>query len=249
VGRTRDPIAAGVHRLGSPLVNFYLVEENGRYSLVDAGLPAHFDVLLAHLRDHDIDPHDIDAVVLTHAHGDHVGIAERVRTEAQARVLVHGADAQMARTAKQRLGNTGAFVRQLWRPTAWRLIAHLTRGGGLKVKRIEDLHTFRDGDVLDVPGHPTVVATPGHSHGHSVLLLEDRGVLFTGDALCSRNPLTGRTGPQVMPTAFNASTEQALASLDRIAALEADTLLFGHGEPWREGAASAVERARELGPS
>jgi glyoxylase-like metal-dependent hydrolase (beta-lactamase superfamily II) len=248
MGRTRDPIAAGVQRLGSPLVNFYLVEEGGRYTLVDAGLPAHFDDLLAHLAANGIDRHDIDAVVLTHAHLDHAGIAERVRTEAQARVYVHGADAQMARTAKQP-GNPAAVIPYLWRPAAWRLLAHATRGGAMKIKRIEDLHTFRDGDVLDVPGHPTVIATPGHSHGHSALLLADRGVLFTGDALCSRNPLTGRGGPQIMPRPLNASSDQALASLDRIAALEADTLLFGHGDPWHGGAASAVERARELGPS
>jgi glyoxylase-like metal-dependent hydrolase (beta-lactamase superfamily II) len=248
VGRAGEPIAAGVQRLGSSLVNFYLVEENGHYTLIDAGLPVHFDGLAALLAAQGADLHDIDAVVLTHAHVDHVGIAERVRTEAQAKVHVHGADAQMARTAKPPNSPAGV-IPYVWRPTTWRLLGHLARGGGLRIPRIEDLHTFRDGDVLDVPGHPTVVATPGHSHGHCALLLADRGVLFTGDALCSRNPLTGRAGPQIMPSAFSADTEQALASLDRLAPLDADTLLFGHGGPWRQGAAAAVERARELGPS
>jgi glyoxylase-like metal-dependent hydrolase (beta-lactamase superfamily II) len=248
VGRVTDPVAAGVQRLGSSLVNFYLVEEGGRYTLVDAGLPAHFGGLAARLDELGADLHDVDAVVLTHPHADHVGIAERVRTEAQARVHVHGADAQLARTAKQPDGPAG-ILPHLWRPTALRLVWHMARGGATRIRRIEDLTTFVDGDVLDVPGHPTVVATPGHTHGHSSFLLADRGVLFTGDALGSRHPFTGRVGPQLMPSAFNASTEQALASLDRIAGLEADTLLFGHGEPWHDGAAAAVERARELGPS
>ena len=52
-----------------------------------------------------------------------------------------------------------------------------------------------------------------------------------------------------MPPAFNTSTQRALASLDRIAGLAVSHLLFGHGEPWTDGARSAVERARELGPS
>ena len=47
-----------------------------------------------------------------------------------------------------------------------------------------------------------------------------------------------------MPPTMTVNTPQALASLDRIAALEADTVLVGHGEPWTEGAAAAVERAK-----
>jgi glyoxylase-like metal-dependent hydrolase (beta-lactamase superfamily II) len=190
--------------------------------------------------------HDVEAVVLTHAHPDHVGIAERLRTEAQAKVYVHEADAQMARTAK---GPTPTgLVRYLWRPTTWRLLAHFA-GNGLRTPRIADVTTFTDGDVLDVPGRPRVIATPGHTYGHCALHLEGDGVLFTGDALCGTNPFTGRRGPQIMPTPVNSSTDQALASLDRIAGADAGHLLFGHGDPWTGGALAAVERARELGPS
>ncbi len=243
-------VAPGVHRLGSSLVNVYLVEEDGRYTLVDAGLPGYFGQVPALMEALGADLHDIDAVVLTHAHPDHIGIAERIRTEAQARVHVHDADAQLARTAG-RAQTEGSIAGSAWRPATLRMLTHVARNGGLRAPRIEDVATFADGAELDVPGRPTVIWTPGHSHGHCSLLLADRGVLFTGDALCSRHPLTGRTGPQLMPAAFNASTEQALASLDRLAGVDAPTLLFGHGEPWSAGAAAAVARARarELGPS
>jgi glyoxylase-like metal-dependent hydrolase (beta-lactamase superfamily II) len=117
------------------------------------------------------------------------------------------------------------------------------------VPRLEDVTTYADGAELDVPGRLTVVRTPGHSHGHSTLLLADRGVLFAGDALCTRNPLTGQTGPQLMPAAVNASTEQALASLDRLEPIEASITLFGHGEPWTGTPAEAVARARALAPA
>lgn len=245
-----DPVqvAPGVHRLGSPFVGFYLVEESGAYTLVDAGLPAHFDQLLELVERLGADLHDVEAVVLTHAHTDHLGIAERVRTEAQARVHIHGADAQRAR-APGGTDHERGLLAYAWRPAAIRFVAHMIRGGARRVPRIEDLHTFTDGAALDVPGRPTVIATPGHTHGHCSLLLPDRGVLLIGDALCHRNPLTGRPGPQVMPAAFNASTEQAFASLDRLAGVEADVVLFGHGEPWTGGVAAAIERAQELGPS
>ena len=237
-------VAPGVHRLGSSLVNFYLVEEDGRYTLVDAGLPAYFDQLPALMEALGADLHDIEAVVLTHGHGDNIGIAERVRTEAQARVHIHGADAQLARTAAAG-GGAGNVLGDMWRPSAIRFVVHLLRNGGMKTQRIEDLITFADGATLDVPGRPTVIGTPGHSHGHCALLLADRGVLFAGDALCTYNWLKGTTGPQLMPHAFNVSPEQALASLDRLAPIEADVLLCGHGDPWTGGVAAAVAQARD----
>jgi glyoxylase-like metal-dependent hydrolase (beta-lactamase superfamily II) len=233
-GPTR--IADGVYRLGTTFVNFYLVEEDGRFTVVDAGVPGYFDQVPAALAELGHPLQAIEAVVLTHAHPDHVGIAERLRTEAQARVYVHEADAQMARTAKAP-PPTG-IVKHLWRPTTLRLLAHFATNG-VTTPRIADVATYTDGDVLDVPGRPRVVATPGHTYGHCALALD--GLLFTGDALCGRNPLTGREGPQLMPSAFNTSTEQAFASLDRLAGVDAEQLLFGHGEPWTQGTAAAVE--------
>jgi glyoxylase-like metal-dependent hydrolase (beta-lactamase superfamily II) len=241
-------VAPGVHRLGSALVSFYLVEDAGRFTLVDAGLPGFFDQLPRALGHLGADLHDVEAVVLTHAHPDHIGIAERVRTEAQARIHVHASDAQMARTATVPNG-IGSLLPYIRRPAAWRFVGHTTRYGAARTPRVEDVTTFADGAVLDVPGRPAVIATPGHSHGHCALLLADRGVLLAGDALCSRNPLTGRHGPQIMPAAFNASTAQALQSLERLDGVAARIVLFGHGEPWTRGLEAALAAARGLGPS
>src|SRR3954452_20146407 len=93
-------IADGVHRLGTELVNFYLVEEGGRCTLVDAALSGYYDGLVEALRDNGKSVDAINAVVLTHAHGDHIGLAERVRTEAGAAAHSHADDAEMARTGK-----------------------------------------------------------------------------------------------------------------------------------------------------
>jgi glyoxylase-like metal-dependent hydrolase (beta-lactamase superfamily II) len=242
-------IAPGVYRLGTRHVNFYLVEDGGRYTVVDAGVPGYYGQVVHALEQLGAQLSDIEAVVLTHADADHIGIAERLRSEAQATVYVHEADARVARTGKFK-NTEGNVLKHLWRPSTWSLLVHFARTGGGRPHRIADVDTFTDGAVLDVPGRPRVIATPGHSYGHVAVLLErDGGVMFTGDALCSRNPLTGRSGPQIMPTAFNTSTAQALASLDRIEGLEVATLAFGHGDPWTEGAAAAVARAHEQGPS
>ena len=74
-------------------------------------------------------------------------------------------------------------------------------------------------------------------------------MLLTGDVLATRNPLTGRVGPQVMPSGLNRDTPQALRSLDVLERVPADVLLPGHGEPWTDGAAEAARLARVAGPS
>ena len=65
----------------------------------------------------------------------------------------------------------------------------------------------------------------------ALVLLEGRRLPFTGDGLVTRNPLTGRQGPQVMPRALNRDSRQALQSLAKLEDLPADVVLPGHGEP------------------
>ena len=243
---TRE-VAPGIHRLGNELVNFYVVEDGSRLALVDAGLPGFRGQLEEFLTGRGRTLGDIEAVLLTHAHGDHVGVAERVR-QAGATVHVHEADAEMARTAKPQSRERG--MRPYFRHGAtWRLLITGMRLGGARTPKIASVSTFAEGDELDVPGHPRIVHAPGHSNGHVVFHFPDRGALLAGDVIVTYNPLTGRSGPQIMPGAFNVSSGQALASLERIETLEAGVLVVGHGDPWTGGVAEAVARAREAGPS
>ena len=47
----------------------------------------------------------------------------------------------------------------------------------------------------------------------AALLLDGRRVLLTGDVLATRNPVTGRVGPQIMPSALNRDTPMALRAM------------------------------------
>ena len=110
------------------------------------------------------------------------------------------------------------------------------------------MSTFAEGDELDVPGHPRIVHAPGHSNGHVVFHFPDRGALLAGDVIVTYNPLTGRPGPQIMPGAFNVSSAQAIASLERIESLEAGVLVVGHGDPWTDGVAERLRGLARPGP-
>jgi glyoxylase-like metal-dependent hydrolase (beta-lactamase superfamily II) len=239
-------VAPGIHRLGNAMVNFYLVEADGGLTLVDAGVPGFYDELEEFLRSRGRAVADIDVLLLTHAHSDHVGIAERVRG-AGVPVRIHELDAEQARTAKSHPREGGMLPYLRYRQT-WRLLAMGVRAGALRPVKIADVTPFREGE-LDVPGRPRVIHTPGHSPGHVVFHFAEQGALIAGDALCTWNPLTGRPGPQIMPGAFSFSNAQTLESLGRIEPIEAGALLVGHGDPWTAGVAAAVARAREAGTS
>jgi glyoxylase-like metal-dependent hydrolase (beta-lactamase superfamily II) len=241
-------VAKGVHRLTQGVCNFYLIEDGGRLVLVDAGAPGDWKLFVATVAQLGRQLGDLDAILLTHAHSDHTGFAERGRTEAGSRVWVHSADETVAKTGKEP-GNDGKIRSYLFKAEFYRTVFSLVRRGAWKIVPIADVSTFGDGEVIDVPGRPRVVHAPGHTAGTSGLILDDRRIALTGDSLVTRNPLTGRVGPQIMPSAFNHNTEQALGSLDRLEGITADVVLPGHGEPWTEGMADAVRAAKAAGRS
>jgi glyoxylase-like metal-dependent hydrolase (beta-lactamase superfamily II) len=242
-------VAANVHRLGSALVNFYAVVDRERVTIVDAGVPGYRHQVDDLLQSVGRRLADVEAVVLTHAHVDHVGVAEMLRRAAGVRVFVHSGDEELARTAKAVGKNEGSMLPYLRHGAAWRLLFELGRAGGLKSRPIQDVTTFVDGELLDVPGRPRVVHTPGHTDGHCALVFPEAGVVFAGDAICTLNPLTGDRTPQLMPKAFTRSVSQAIESLGRLAEIDASILLPGHGEPWTQGVRLAAEQARSRGPT
>jgi glyoxylase-like metal-dependent hydrolase (beta-lactamase superfamily II) len=89
--------APGIHRIEDAYTNWYLVEEGSRLTVVDTGVRSSwesFHAALEHLGRH---ADQVEAVVLTHAHFDHVGFAERARTELGVPVWVHEDDVPLTR--------------------------------------------------------------------------------------------------------------------------------------------------------
>jgi glyoxylase-like metal-dependent hydrolase (beta-lactamase superfamily II) len=230
-------VAAGVHRFGSRFVNWYVIEEGGRLTLVDAGLRGYWRQVPPALRSLGRRVEDVEAVVLTHAHVDHVGFAERARATGAA-VRVHEADTDPGLRRYPPL-------HLYWRPASWPFMLHGVRNGLPGTPPVAEVASFVDGEVLDLPGRPRVHHAPGHTRGSCALLLADASVLFSGDALVTYDPYTGRRGPRLLVRGVNEDDRQALGSLDELARLNARTVLPGHGEPWRDGAAAAAARARE----
>ncbi len=239
-------VAPGVHRLTSIYTNWYLLQEGGRLTVLDAGLPRDWSAFSSALSRLGHTPSDIDAVLITHHHPDHAGNAERMRSSG-ARVLSHPADAPYLR-GERHLSNRG-IARFLWRPWYARYMLGYLAKGITRTSPVARLDELADGEDLDVPGRPRVVHAPGHTAGSCALFLQDRSLLFSGDALVTldltRGP-RGRAGPQIVRGPHTEDAALAVESLDVLASTNAGTVLPGHGEPWVDGIKRAVDIARQL---
>jgi glyoxylase-like metal-dependent hydrolase (beta-lactamase superfamily II) len=236
-------LTTGVVRLGTDIVNWYLVADETGVTVVDAAVAGYRPQLEPGLALLGRELGDIRAVLLTHGDADHTGVAPAIRAETGAPIHIHPADEVLVRSPRPKKTD-GSILRELRRPGLWRLFAHFARNGALRPPKIPETSALADGETVDVPGRPEVIHAPGHTPGHVAFLFAANRALFVGDMLCTWNPLTGDRGPQLMPRAFNTSTPQARESLARVEGLEADLVLPGHGDPWTEGPATAVARAR-----
>uniref|UniRef100_A0AAU1LKV1 MBL fold metallo-hydrolase n=1 Tax=Streptomyces sp. NBC_00148 TaxID=2903626 RepID=A0AAU1LKV1_9ACTN len=232
-------LAPHLYRLGNDLVACYLVDTPDGITLIDAGLPGHWRDLQRELRSLGKSADDIRGLVLTHGDSDHIGFAERLRSEHGVPVYVHAADAVRARTGDKPKVAVGPM-----RPGATLgFFGYSLRKNGLRTRYVRDVTEFGDGDVLDLPGRPEIVGMPGHSPGSVAVHVPVADAVFVGDALTTRHVLTGRTGPQ--PAPFTDDPAEALDSLDRIAGLSASWVLPGHGAPWRVSPGEVGEAVRK----
>jgi glyoxylase-like metal-dependent hydrolase (beta-lactamase superfamily II) len=232
-------IRPSLHRLGSSLVNSYLIEDAGQVTIIDAGLPGYWGDLPTELAAMGRTLDDVRAVVLTHGDTDHIGYAERLRRERGVPVLVHELDAGRAR---REVGKPSTGWGPIKLGPLLGFLVYTGRKGGLRIPPLTEVGTFGDGAILDVPGAPRVVHLPGHTPGSVALHVPALDAIFLGDSFTTRSVLTGELGPRQAP--FTLEPDRALASLAKLDGIEATWVLPGHGEAWSGGLPEALRQIR-----
>lgn len=235
-------VTRGIHRLGGKRHNFYLVAEGGRATVIDSGGSRELPALESGLASLGLGLDAVEAILITHAHTDHIGFARRA-SERGISVRAHEGEVGYVRDRSQG-SQIGPRDVPLWSPRIWLFLAEMIRSGAERGYPVPNVEAVRDGEVLDLPGRPRVVATPGHTAGHASYYLEDRKVVFSGDALVTMDLLSRSRGPLLLPEVFHHDAALAAESLDRLEALDAEVLLPGHGDVWHGDVAEAVAAAR-----
>ena len=232
-------VAEGVEQFESEgLVNWFVVETDEGPVAVDAGFPGAW-------KDIEHRAGELRAILITHGHIDHLGFAPIAEREHGIPVYVPERDLALTKRPLHYARSERLPLRYLHLAPTRRVYWRGLRAIAILGKTLDSPKTYGDGDEL--PGGFRAVFTPGHTKGHMALHLPDRDVLFAGDAIVTHDPYTDRTGPRLVARSATWNSAVNLESLDRIEQTGASTLVCGHGEPWREGAAAAAGAAREAG--
>jgi glyoxylase-like metal-dependent hydrolase (beta-lactamase superfamily II) len=251
---------AGIHRIALPTpflvgrINCYLIEDEP-LTLIDTGPNSgkSLDGLERALAAHGRRIEDLELILLTHQHMDHIGLLEILARRSGAEVaaldllapylanfsMSAAADDEFAQGVMRRHGVPGDLATVLGSLAA----AFRAFGSSGQVTR-----ELRDGDALRFRDRTLrVYHRPGHSPSDTILWDEDRGMLIAGDHLLahiSSNPLVSRplsgAADQPRPQALL----QYMESMRITRELPARLVLSGHGDPILEHAELIDERLR-----
>jgi glyoxylase-like metal-dependent hydrolase (beta-lactamase superfamily II) len=218
-GADAEAVAAGVWvvRGGRPrLMNVYLIEDEGGLVVFDAGIRAmtHALIMAAARRG------GIRRVVLGHADADHRGAAGGL-----------GAPIYCHPEERSHAMSPSAF-RYYWhldqlKPWARPVYPALLRSWDSGALPIEG--TVDEGD--EIAGFK-VIHLPGHAPGLIGLFREEDRLALASDCLYTLDPNTGfKGGPRTPLAALNHDTEQARASIRKLAELDPSVVWLGHARP------------------
>ena len=216
-------LADGVWRIptapGDMINSFALAGSDGGVTIVDAGLKLALarKRLVAGLAAIGAAPADVRRVVVTHAHPDHVGGLAALVEQTGCEVLAHERESVYLRDGRS---------------------PRIRRGRSRGFPKVIVTTEFQHGALL--PGGLRAVHTPGHSPGHTALLHEDTGVLFTGDAVINVH------GVHYAPGFLCTDADRNRQSADQLGELDFEVAAFAHGPELRRDARAAV-RALALG--
>jgi hydroxyacylglutathione hydrolase len=194
------------------IANLYLILGEGAV-LVDTGNPGNAALVIDNLEQRGLKPRDLKLILLTHAHGDHLGSAAALRERTGAPIALHRADLDMARAGHQALHPTGLDGRLL------------ARFFSDHFEPLEPDIILEDETTLTEYGlDAQVIETPGHTAGSVSLILSD-GQAIIGDVMRGDFMLTNRPARHF----FADDLGMVHSSVQRLAELPLTTLNPGHG--------------------
>jgi glyoxylase-like metal-dependent hydrolase (beta-lactamase superfamily II) len=231
-----ERIADGVHRVLKGYVNAYAVESDEGLIVVDTGLPTRADRIAEAIRGMGRDMRDVHHILVTHHHLDHVGSLPVLAKMTGATVYCHEADAPVVRGERPPPGpNRARLTGRAIGPVVMRI------GPDQPACRVDtELH---DADTLPLAGGIRVIHTPGHTAGQTSFLLErGGGILIAGDAAGARG--SSKVGPAIgaLFGMFTEDIPEALRSFRKLAKLDFEVAVFGHGNPVHSGASELFRR-------
>lgn len=223
-----------IHQVDDVTCNVYIISEPDGLTIIDAGMPGAEKRILAALTALGHAPRDVRRILLTHQHVDHIGGLAALVEATGAETWAHPTDAQAIEGRAPREVPHGPLA----------LVFRMALFPRLRPCAIT--HTVREGETLpalSAEGGLRVVETPGHTMGHISFYAPARKLLFAGDAVRTSK---GRILPP--PDMFSHDMPLARQSVRKLAAMEIEACLPGHGEPVTRGAQALLAATAGMPP-
>ena len=235
-------VAEGVQQLEIPMRHnplgktySYLLEE--ARTLIDTGVPTGdaYAALEEQLGAVGLRVSDLERIIVTHMHTDHIGLVERIRERADVRVIAHAEAvriqrrwADMRETAREAIRSE---IELLGGSGFLRVFSQLENAVRRPRWRLDVDETIEDGAILELEGSRLrAIWTPGHSREHVCLHDADRRILFSGDHVLPKitSHISHHTFMEGDPLG------EYLAALEKVRDLPVDLVLPGHEWSFRD---------------
>lgn len=197
-------------------VRIFLIQVKHGYALIDTGIPFQEERIIRAFKSLGVELKDIQAIILTHGHLDHIGCLGFLQERTGAPVICHRS---LAGTLAK-----GGYEKAVPRVLVWKVLNRpLSALLGQRLRPVTAHYIVEESFDLRAFGLTgSILHTPGHSPGSCSLLLDD-GICLIGDLLRERSPGTVDTG------LFYQDRDQILASLRNIASRKPDLIYLSHG--------------------
>ncbi|MRH89684.1 MBL fold metallo-hydrolase [Nocardia sp. SYP-A9097] len=242
-----DLVSDSVYVVAGTNVNWALVSDGSGVTVIDAGYPSDSDAVLDSVQQIGHQLTDIAAVLITHAHLDHIGAIPTLVERVGMPVYTGAEEVRHAKREYLQQISPMGMIKQLANQRGRRWVAHTVRAVVGHIGMTVPSASAGDTAALAaLPGGLVAIPTPGHTSGHTAYLMPSEGVLFSGDALVTGHPLLADPGLQLLPSVFNHDEVRMRESALGLGIQPARILVPGHGV---HTTFDAVELANALGAS
>lgn len=211
-----------IHTVQLGFDHCYIVQGEGTI-MIDAGAPKKKQVFMKCIDRLKITPSEINLIIVTHGHWDHIGSAKEIKEITGAKIAMHENEREWLEKALIQLppgvtlwGRTFASIVALLKP-----LIHVPSTKVDIVLREDEVSLLTYG----IPGK--ILHTPGHSSG-SVSVLLETGDVFVGDLLMNKFPLRLSPGLPI----FAEDMSILKRSLEALLENGAKTIYPAHGKPF-----------------
>lgn len=215
--------------------NFYLLEEAGSLTLIDAGVNSEecWTAFLTAMAVNRLAMKDLDRIIVTHSHQDHIGIINRITFDHDIPIYAHHESLHRLKRDRDFLQFRIQFFGELYESLGCgdlglQQVEKLKEAASMNEHRIAgDIVPLYDGDTF---ADMQVIETLGHSPDHIALYNRERQWLFAGDLMIGHMS----SSALIEPDQFGRRTPsliQHVASLQKCLQLPMVKVFSGHGEP------------------